>query len=88
MIRMEASEIMELCASKCMKEKTSCKEKQCRKWIDFQQDLNCIQIAVKNNGSMTLQEVAKRLKISHVRISQIEKEAIRKLQKKFYKITN
>jgi len=85
---MEANEFMELCASKCMEEKVSCKEQGCRKWIDFHQDLNCIHIAIKNNGSMTLQEVAKRLNISHVRISQIEKEAIRKLQKKFYKITN
>lgn len=80
---MEANKLMELCASKCLEENVTCKQKQCRKWIDFKKDLNCIHIAIKNNGSMTLQEVAKRLNISHVRISQIEKEALRKLQKKF-----
>jgi len=74
---------MELCAKKCLEENSACKQKDCRRWIDFKDDMNCVHIAVKNNGSMILQEVAKRLNISHVRISQIEKEAIRKLQKKF-----
>jgi DNA-directed RNA polymerase specialized sigma subunit len=45
-------------------------------------------VAVKKNGSMTLTEVAKRLKYSHVRISQIEKVALRKLQKKFLEKSN
>ena len=39
---MEENEFMELCASKCLEENVTCKEKQCRKWIDFKQDLNCM----------------------------------------------
>ena len=74
---------MDSCVDKCVAQKKKCKKTQCRKWIDYGDDLNCTVVAVKKNGSMTLQEVAKRLKYSHVRISQIEKVALRKLQKKF-----
>ncbi len=73
---------MKLCAIKCLEEKKACEETGCRQWIDYCKDFNCSHIAVKKNGSMTLQEVAKRLHLSHVRISQVEKEALRKLQKK------
>ena len=79
---------MDSCVDKCVTQKKKCKKTQCRKWIDYGDDLNCTEIAVKKNGSMTLQEVAKRLKYSHVRISQIEKVALRKLQKKFLEKSN
>jgi hypothetical protein len=73
---------MKLCVTKCLEKKKACEETSCRQWIDYNKDLNCSRLAVEKNGPMTLQEVAKRLHLSHVRISQVEKEALRKLEKK------
>ena len=53
-----------------------------RSWIDYPEDDNCIYTAIEKNGAMTLEEVAKRLGISLVRVSQIEKQAIKKLAKR------
>ena len=53
-----------------------------RCWIDFPEDDNCIHVAIRKHGAMTLQEVAKRLGISLVRVSQIEKQALNKLSKR------
>ena len=53
-----------------------------RRWIDYPEDNNCIHVAIKKNGAMTLEQVAKRLKVSLVRISQIEKLAMKKLSKR------
>lgn len=53
-----------------------------RCWIDYPEDMNCMYVAIEKNGKMTLEEVAKRLKISFVRVSQIEKSAINKLSKR------
>jgi|TARA_R100000808_G_scaffold112_1_gene819 DNA-directed RNA polymerase sigma subunit (sigma70/sigma32) len=50
--------------------------------MEYEEDLNCCLVAVEKNGNMTLNEVGKRLKISYVRVKQIETEAINKLQKK------
>lgn len=51
-------------------------------WIDYAEDFNCIYAAIAKNGKMTLEEVAKRMHISLVRVSQIEKEAMKKLSKR------
>jgi len=51
-------------------------------WIDYPEDNNCIYCTIEKNGPMTLDEVSKRLKISLVRVSQIEKEALKKLSKR------
>ncbi len=53
-----------------------------RCWIDYPEDENCIHVSIAKNGSMTLEEVSKRLKVSLVRISQIEKHAMKKLSKR------
>lgn len=73
---------MKLCTKECLINNKSCAQKDCRQWIDYEDDLNCCLIAVEKNGNMTLNEVGKRLKISYVRVKQIETEAINKLQKK------
>tara|TARA_R110000824_G_scaffold177597_1_gene357042 strand:- start:235 stop:468 length:234 start_codon:yes stop_codon:yes gene_type:complete len=75
---------MKECAKKCLKNNKRCIQKDCRKWIEYTEDLNCVEIAVKKNGPMILHEVAKRLGISYVRVSQIEKHALTKLQKKVF----
>ena len=51
-------------------------------WIDYPEDNNCIYVSIDKHGSMTLQQVADRLGISFVRVSQIEKQAIKKLSKR------
>ena len=53
-----------------------------RCWIDYPEDNNCIYNSINKNGPMTLDEIAKRLGISLVRVSQIEKEAMKKLYKR------
>ena len=51
-------------------------------WVDYDEDNNCSLVSIYHNGPMTLDEVSKRLKISLVRVSQIEKEALKKLSKR------
>lgn len=75
---------MKTCAKECLDKKSSCKQKDCRQWIKYEEDHNCAHVAVKKNGPMTLKEVAKRLGVSYVRITQIEKSALSKLRKKVF----
>ena len=73
---------MRKCAFECLKKNKSCKEQACRMWIDYEKDLNCTLIAVEKDTGMSLNEVAKRLHISLVRVKQIQDKAIQKLQKR------
>ena len=70
---------MRKCCECCVKHRVSCPVKSCDYWIDHKDDLNCCLIAVKKNGSMTLREVGDRLKISFVRVKQIQDVALKKL---------
>lgn len=54
-------------------------QKQCRQFIDYPSEHNCALISIDINGEMSLREVGERLGISHVRVMQIEREAMRKL---------
>jgi len=72
---------MKICAEECVKDKECCKKKECRLWIEYGEDLNCTEIAIKKNGFMTLKQVGERLGISYVRVTQIEKEVLKKIQK-------
>jgi DNA-directed RNA polymerase specialized sigma subunit len=65
-----------------MRDNKSCDKAECGMFIDYEQDNNCSLVAIYHNGPMTLDEVSKRLKISLVRVSQIEKEAMKKLSKR------
>ena len=69
------------CYKQCESANESCKEKGCRLWIDYENDLNCTMVAVNNHpeGNMTLREVADRIGVSFVRIKQIEEKALNKL---------
>jgi len=70
------------CSRECMRDNKNCNNSECRMFIDYEQDNNCSLVAIYQNGPMTLDEVSKRLKISLVRVSQIEKEAMKKLSKR------
>lgn len=72
---------MKECAKKCVQHNISCPVKECRVWIDYDDDLNCCFVAIKKNGAMTLEKVAERLKISLVRVKQIQDATVQKLQK-------
>ena len=72
---------MKKCASECVKNNKKCKNKECRLWIEYGEDLNCSLVAIKRNGPMTLYQVADRLKMSYVRIKQIQDTAIKKIDK-------
>jgi hypothetical protein len=69
------------CYDQCENQRQSCNRRECRLWIDYEQDLNCTVIAVNNHpdSRMTLREVADRLGVSFVRIKQIEEKALSKL---------
>tara|TARA_Y100000592_G_scaffold99255_1_gene174641 strand:+ start:12577 stop:12807 length:231 start_codon:yes stop_codon:yes gene_type:complete len=70
----------------CQSEKGEmCSKENCRYWIDYPEDNNCVLEAVRKHGNLTLDECAKRLKISLVRVSQIEKQALKKLYKRIKK---
>ena len=61
----------------------ACDKKECRQWIDYDDDLNCTILAVKNNKNerMTLRQIGERLGVSFVRVKQIEDELLKKLAK-------
>ena len=69
------------CYKECESANECCKEKECRLWIDYKEDLNCTMVAVNDHPDnyMTLREVADRLGVSFVRIKQIEEKALNKL---------
>ena len=73
------------CSKKCLSHGQSCSKDNCRFWLDYGLDQNCSLIAIYKNGSMTLDEVSKRLGVSLVRVSQIEKQALKKLFKRIKK---
>lgn len=70
------------CSRQCLQGNNQCAKQSCRLWIDFEEDQNCSLISIYKNGSLTLDEIGKRMKISLVRVSQIEKQALKKLSKR------
>ena len=72
------------CAEKCMELKVSCPNQDCRKWIDYENDLNCVLVTIRKNKEkpMTLREVAPRMGVSFPRIKQIQDDAIKKVKRR------
>ena len=69
------------CAQKCRELDVSCPVTECRSWINYEEDLNCTNIAIDKNGTMKLRQIAERLGLTPARIQQIEKGALAKLNK-------
>lgn len=71
------------CTEACKSLETSCPNTDCKNWIDYEEDLNCTFIAIENfkdnNQVFTLRDISKRIGCSFVRVKQIEKEALDKL---------
>ena len=41
------------CAQMCKDLEVSCPNKECRQWMDFEEDLNCVRIASHKHGDKT-----------------------------------
>ena len=74
------------CYTKCKKENKPCQVKECRLWMDYPQDLNCVEIAVQKESDFTLKKIGDRLKLTPSRIKQIENKAVAKVRKTFAKL--
>ena len=72
---------MKNCSKICLDNGIECPFKECKHWIEFEEDLNCTLVSVDKNGAMSLREVADRLGVSFVRVKQIQDKAIKKLSK-------
>tara|TARA_Y100000034_G_C6540031_1_gene232942 strand:- start:79 stop:375 length:297 start_codon:yes stop_codon:yes gene_type:complete len=70
---------LEECSKCCIKNKVSCPVNDCENWLDYEDDMNCMLIALEKHGAMTLREVAERLGLSFVRVKQIQDKAVRKI---------
>lgn len=73
------------CAKKCMSLDVSCPNKECRNWMEYEDDHNCAIISAYQNGPMTLRQIGDRLGISFVRVKQIEDSALVKIKKRVKK---
>ena len=70
---------MKKCLRVCHELDVSCPVKECRYWIDYKQEKNCIFESIRRNDSMTLREVGERLNISYVRVKQIQDKTLKKI---------
>jgi len=71
------------CYGVCEKYDVACDQNSCRRWINFEEDLNCsILCARKHDTGLTLRDVSDRMGVTFVRVQQIEKAALAKLKKK------
>ncbi len=59
--------------------KKSCINKTCRYWHDLKESNNCIINKVNENKSMTLQEIGDLFNITRMRVCQIEKSSLKKM---------
>ena len=69
------------CTKKCLEYDVSCPKQnsECRMWVDYEDDLNCVHAGIVKNGRMTLREISDRLGVSYVRICQIETATKKKI---------
>ena len=56
-----------------------CRKKDCKNWIDSKEGLNCVFITAKG-GPKTLQEIGEIFSLTRMRICQIEKTIMGKLE--------
>ncbi len=69
------------CTKLCIDKNMACprENSDCRHWMDYDKELNCVLNSIHKNDSMTLREVGDRLGISFVRVKQIEDKALKKI---------
>tara|TARA_B100000287_G_C20614256_1_gene773349 strand:+ start:336 stop:575 length:240 start_codon:yes stop_codon:yes gene_type:complete len=70
---------MRKCLKTCKELKVECPVVECKYWVMYPKDNNCVLESINKNGNMTLREAAERLHISFVRVKQIEDQALKKI---------
>ena len=70
---------MKKCLQTCKEMGTPCPIIECRYWIEYPDENNCVFETVGTMGSLTLRETADRLGISYVRVKQIQDKALKKI---------
>ena len=70
---------MKSCLLTCKEHGVTCPISDCRNWVDYPSEFNCVLETVNRGGFLTLREAALRLKISFVRVKQIEDAALKKI---------
>jgi|TARA_R110001592_G_scaffold292567_2_gene562060 hypothetical protein len=68
------------CKEDVISQQTPCTNTECRKWMNYDKDLNCCLVSVERHGNLTLVQVAERLGVSHVRIKQIQDKALERIR--------
>ena len=53
---------MRECSKRCYIHQIPCTESECRLHLDYEEDLNCTDIAVYKHGEMTLQQISAELR--------------------------
>ena len=76
---------MKKCLKTCKQIQVACPVTECRNWVDYPEDYNCVLETVEKNGALTLRDTAARLGISFVRVKQIEDAALKKISHFFEK---
>jgi|TARA_R110001583_G_scaffold5598_22_gene30172 hypothetical protein len=72
------------CFSEHKSRNIDCKKENCRYWIDSKNHLNCSVLGAKK-GPLTLQEIGDIFKVTRMRICQIEKTILDKIQDSLHK---
>lgn len=68
------------CFAEHQKYNVCCEKQSCRQWMTSDNNLNCALIAAnKNDEGIILQEIGEIFKVTRMRICQIEKYALAKL---------
>jgi hypothetical protein len=70
---------MKKCLETCKNLNVACPVKECRYWISYPEETNCMLESVRVNGSMTLRQIGERLDISFVRVKQIQDKTLKKI---------
>ena len=60
---------MKKCLKKCILEEEKCQQQECRGWINYGEDLNCSFLSIAKHKVLTLEQVAKRMNLSIVRVN-------------------
>lgn len=68
------------CDEICERDNVPCNNFECDQFINYEEDLNCTLVCARKNGPLTLEETAKRLGVSYVRIKQLEDRALAKMK--------
>ncbi len=68
------------CAKLCLESETACPVSDCKHWMAYEDECNCSLVSIYINGNMSLHQIGERLDLSFVRISQIEKKALKRLK--------